>query len=86
MMNADKMSRHLSELMREHNDVDLVIICIDSEGVDPSVTEERSRPVERRLNRDYLSPPDTLSSITRSKAGLPVTWRLSNPSSVPKHG
>ena len=52
LMIGDKMARHLSELLRLHSDVDLVVICIDSERVDPSVTRERSRPVERMLNQN----------------------------------
>lgn len=53
---GDKMARHLSELLRERNDVDLVLVCIDSERVDPSVTKERSRPVEQMLNRNSPVP------------------------------
>ena len=53
---GDKMARHLTVLLRERHDVDLVLICIDSERVDPSVTKERSRPVERMLNRDSPVP------------------------------
>ncbi len=53
---GDKMARHLSELLREHNDVDLVLVCIDSERVDPSVTEQRVRPVQRRLNETSSVP------------------------------
>ena len=52
MLIGDKMARHLTVLLRERHDVDLVLICIDSERVDSSVTKERSRPVERMLNRD----------------------------------
>ena len=53
---GDKMARHLTVLLRERHDVDLVLICIDSERVDPSVTKERSRTVERMLNRDSPVP------------------------------
>ena len=53
---GDKMARHLAVLLREHNDVDLALICIDSERVDPSVTKERSRPVERLLDRESTVP------------------------------
>ena len=56
LMIGDKMARHLSELLRVHNDVELVVICVDSERVDPSVTKQRSLPVERRLNREFSVP------------------------------
>ena len=53
---GDKMARHLTVSLREHRDVDLALICIDSERVDPGVTKEHSRPVERMLNRDSPVP------------------------------
>ena len=53
MLIVDKMTRHLSELLRERNDVELALICCDSlEGVGPRITEDRLRPLERRLNRE----------------------------------
>lgn len=56
LMIGDKMARHLSELLRVHSDVELVIICVDSERIDPSVTKRRSLPVEQRLNRESSVP------------------------------
>lgn len=54
---VEKMARHLSELLREHNDVELVLICCDAlEGVDPSTTEGRLSSLERRLNRESSVP------------------------------
>ncbi len=57
LMLVDKMARHLSELLREHRDVELVLICCDAlEGVSPRATEERLRPLQRRLNRGAAVP------------------------------
>ena len=57
LMIVDKMARHLSELLREHNDVELVLICRDSlDGFSPQITEERLRPLEQRLNRESPVP------------------------------
>ena len=56
LMIADKMARHLSELLRVHDDIELVLVCIDSERTDPNLTIGRSRPVEQMLNRDSRIP------------------------------
>ena len=57
LMLVDKMARHLSELLREHRDVELVLICRDAlEGVGPRATEERLRPLQRRLNETSPVP------------------------------
>ncbi|MCE2456870.1 MAG: DUF4276 family protein [Dehalococcoidia bacterium] len=54
---VDKMARHLAELLREHSDVELVLICCDAlEGVGPSTTERRLSSLERRLNLDFPIP------------------------------
>ena len=51
MLLPDKMARNVEGMLRERQDIDLIIVCTDSERVDPSVTSERTRPVERTLNR-----------------------------------
>ena len=50
MLFPDKMARNVEEMLRERGDIDLIVVCIDSERVDPGVTEQRVRPVQRRLN------------------------------------
>ncbi len=56
MLNTAKMLVHLRVLFQQHSDIDLVVICIDSEGVEPSTTRGLTRPVERQLNRDTQAP------------------------------
>jgi hypothetical protein len=46
----DKMAVHIRELLRVRQDVELILICIDSERVDPTETERRSAPIQRRLD------------------------------------
>ena len=56
MLIVDKMTVHLNVLLRQQSDVDLVVICIDSEGVDPGTTRQLTRPVERQLNQRSHAP------------------------------
>ena len=46
----DKMAVHIRELLRVRKDVELILICIDSERVDPTETERRTAPIQRRLD------------------------------------
>ena len=46
----DKMAVHIRELLRVRQDVELILICIDSERVDPTETERRAAPIQRRLD------------------------------------
>ncbi len=56
MLLPDKMARNVEAMLRERRDIDLIVVCIDSERVDPSVTEQRIRPVQRRLNEIFTIP------------------------------
>ena len=56
MLLPDKMARNVEEMLRERRDIDFIVVCIDSERVDPSVTEQRVRPVQRRLNETSPVP------------------------------
>ena len=56
MLFPDKMARNVEEMLRERGDIDLIVVCIDSERVDPGVTEQRVRPVQRRLNETSPVP------------------------------
>ena len=46
----DKMAVHIRELLRVRKDVELTLICIDSERVDPTETERRTAPIQRHLD------------------------------------
>ncbi len=46
----DKMARNVREMLGEHGDIELIVVCIDSERVDPEVTERRLRPIQQWLN------------------------------------
>ena len=56
MLLPDKMARNVEEMLRVRRDIDLIVVCIDSERVAPSVTEQRVRPVQRRLNETSAVP------------------------------
>ena len=56
MLLPDKMARNVEEMLRERRDIDFIVVCIDSERVDPSMTEQRVRPVQRRLNETSPVP------------------------------
>ena len=51
MLLYDKMERNVRNMLRERSDIDLIVICIDSERVNPNVTERQVQPVQRRLNQ-----------------------------------
>ena len=50
MLLPDKMAVHIRELLRVRQDVELILICIDSERVDPTETERRAASIQRRLD------------------------------------
>lgn len=50
MLLPDKMARNVEEMLKARRDIDFIVVCIDSERVDPSMTEQRVRPVQRQLN------------------------------------
>ena len=56
MLLPDKMARNVEEMLRERRDINFIVVCIDSERVDPSMTEQRVRPVVRRLNETSSVP------------------------------
>ena len=56
MLLPDRMARNVEEMLRARRDIDLIVVCIDSERVAPSVTEQRMRPIQRRLNETSSVP------------------------------
>ena len=78
----DKMAVHIRELLRVRKDVELILICIDSERVDPTETERRTAPFRGVSMKCRESLSGMPSSITRWKAGLHVIRRPCSPFSA----
>lgn len=51
MFKSEKVKRYLEALLKQHQDVEKVIVCVDSECTDPADIQRQVSKVERELSR-----------------------------------
>lgn len=56
MLNADTMETHIRLLKATRRGLTRILILMDSEGVDPEVTRQRTQPPQGELNRRIKRP------------------------------
>ena len=56
MLRSDRVRPYIRALLRQHSDIDLVLICIDAEGADPDRLLKQTHQPRESLSRDFAVP------------------------------